>query len=159
MLQLRTIVHPTDFSRPAQYAFGLARSLAREAGGDLIVVHVAPIPLLHVKRGYREEMEGALRSLTASDPTVRMRWVLLAGDPAPEILWMAQEGLCDLIVMGTQGRTGLGRLLKGSVARTVQGEAPCPVLAVQLPLPGAGSRPAFAADRESRPVVHAVPTA
>ena len=130
---LRVIVHPTDFSPPAACAFEVARSLARDADAELIVVHVAPIPRLYTKRGYREEMEAALRRLTTSDPTVRMRGVLLAGDPVPEILWMDREGPCDLIVMGTRGHTGWRRLWHGSVARDVRRRASSPVLTVALP--------------------------
>jgi nucleotide-binding universal stress UspA family protein len=141
--KLRTIVYPTDFSRTAECAFELARSLARDSGGELIVVHVAPVPALYVKKGYREEVEVALRRMTQSDPTVRMRWVLLAGEPVPEILWMAREGPCDLIVMGTHGRTGLKRLLRRSVAREVQREAPRPVSVVNLPPSDAGRLPEF----------------
>jgi nucleotide-binding universal stress UspA family protein len=48
---------------------------------------------------------------------------------------VAEEGGCDLIVMGTHGRTGLRRLVMGSVAEEVLREAPCPVLSVKA-LPG-----------------------
>ena len=55
-----TILHPTDFSAHADHAFALACSLARASGSRLLVLHVAPIPQLHTKRYYREEMEAAL---------------------------------------------------------------------------------------------------
>jgi len=54
-----------------------------------------------------------------------------AGDSAKEILRMAQISNCDLIVMGTHGRTGFQRLLLGSVAEEVLRKAGCPVLAVK----------------------------
>ena len=47
---------------------------------------------------------------------------------------MAKDIKCDLIVMGTHGRTGLGRLLMGSVAEQVVRNASCPVLTVKTPL-------------------------
>ena len=140
----KTILYPTDFSPSARYAFEVARSLARDAGAELVAVHVAPIPDLDTKRGYREEVEAALTRLTTSDPTVRMRWLVLAGDPVAEILWLDREGWCDLIVMGTRGHTGLRRLWHGSVTRAVQRRASCPVIAVQLPPPGAARRPEIA---------------
>ncbi len=55
------------------------------------------------------------------------------GDPAREILRVAAENECDLIVMGTHGRTGLERVLMGSVAEAVSRKAPCPVLTAKPP--------------------------
>ncbi len=71
------------------------------------------------------------------------------GDPAEEILRLAAALRCDLVVMGTHGKTGLGRLLTGSVAEEVLRKAVCPVLVVKTPL-----RPtpdlASGSDREPR---------
>ena len=55
---------------------------------------------------------------------------------------MARELGADLIVMGTHGRTGLRRLLMGSVAERVVREAPCPVLTVRTPVEMLASSPA-----------------
>jgi nucleotide-binding universal stress UspA family protein len=56
------------------------------------------------------------------------------GEPAEVILDVAHAAQCDLIVMGTHGRTGmLNRLLMGSVAEKVVRSAPCPVLTVKNP--------------------------
>ena len=41
MLPVRTILHPTDFSEAADYAYGVARLVARECGARLIALHVA----------------------------------------------------------------------------------------------------------------------
>jgi len=60
------------------------------------------------------------------------------GDAPDEIVGLAQHASCDLIVMGTEGRTGLERLLLGSVAEEVLRKAGCPVLAVKAP-PGCTS--------------------
>jgi nucleotide-binding universal stress UspA family protein len=70
--------------------------------------------------------------------------LLFVGDPAAEILRVAQAVKADLIVLGTHGRTGLGRLLMGSVAEQVVRRAPCPVVTVKAPLPqgGPGEGPA-----------------
>jgi nucleotide-binding universal stress UspA family protein len=57
------------------------------------------------------------------------------GDPADEILRLAREIKPELIVMGTHGRTGLARLLMGSVAEEVVRKSPYPVLTVKPPLP------------------------
>jgi nucleotide-binding universal stress UspA family protein len=147
MLLFRTILHPTDFSEPAMYAFGLARAIARASGSELLVVHVAPVRRPRRRRHRREGYE-ALRRLTTSDPNVRMHPLLLEGDPASQILCSASQQDCDLIVMGTRGRTGLRRLLGGSVSAAVRKDAPCPVVAVQLPAREDWELPDFA-DLES----------
>ena len=54
-----------------------------------------------------------------------------SGPPADRIVGYANEHDIDLIVMGTHGRTGLGRLLMGSVAEAVVRQAECPVLALK----------------------------
>lgn len=56
---------------------------------------------------------------------------VVEGDPAAELLRIAEHDQADLIVVGTHGRTGLRRLLAGSVARNVMLHAPCSVLVVR----------------------------
>jgi nucleotide-binding universal stress UspA family protein len=69
------------------------------------------------------------------------------GPSVPTILKTAQELKADLIVMGTHGRTGIGRLFLGSVAEEVIRKAPCPVMTVKADKPApdgkarAASRP------------------
>jgi len=58
-----------------------------------------------------------------------------SGDPAHEIVQAASDWKADLIVIGSRGRTGLARLLLGSVARKVVAHAPCSVLIKRLPAP------------------------
>lgn len=132
-----TILHPTDFSADADRAFALACSMARASGRRLLLLHVAPIPQLYTKRHYREEVEEALRQRQAHDPAVESGWHLLAGEAVPEILWLAQEIRCAFIVMGTKGKTGLARLLMGSVAEQTMRNASCPVVTVKVPSPAA----------------------
>jgi nucleotide-binding universal stress UspA family protein len=57
--------------------------------------------------------------------------LLLAGKPAPEIIRFAEENGVDLIVIGTKGKTGIERLLLGSVAENIIRSAHCPVLVVK----------------------------
>jgi nucleotide-binding universal stress UspA family protein len=135
MFQVRTILQPTDFSKHSTYAFQLACALARDRGARLIVLHVIPVPTLQEKFAYREEVEEALAGIRAPDPQVRLERRLEVGDPAARILEAAQAIPCDLIVVGTHGRTGLGRALLGSVAEQVVRRAPCPVLTVKTPFP------------------------
>src|SRR5262249_7953655 len=76
------------------------------------------------------------------------------GDPGREILRAARETGADLIVMGTHGRTGLTRLLTGSVAEKVLRKAPCPVLTVKTAVPKKTPAPAVPVDEpaEGRPI-------
>ena len=143
MFAFKTILHPTDFSAPSEYAFRLAASLARDHGAHLVILHVVPPPLglgpemaaPPIPPGvYQEQFWEEFRRLTASDPRLRevfLQTEVVEGEPSREILRVAREHGCDLIVMGTHGRTGLARLLMGSVAEAVLRRAPCPVLTVK----------------------------
>jgi len=143
MLAVRTILHLTDFSEPSQYALGLACALARDYGARLIVLHVAEVPTVAYGEGVvppnPEELRAAaqeqLDRLQVPHGNVRAERRLEQGDVITEILRVAQEAHADLIVLGTHGRTGLGRLLMGSVAEQVVRRAVCPVLTVKSPLP------------------------
>jgi nucleotide-binding universal stress UspA family protein len=152
MLAIRTILHPTDFSPRSEYAFRLAGSLARDHGARLVVLHVTSPPVVAdgevlteiATEGYKQAVWDAFRHLQESDPKIRELRVdtqLVEGDPAAEILRVAEETGCDLIIMGTHGRTGLERVLMGSVAEQVVRKAPCPVLTVKAPLPAAMASP------------------
>jgi nucleotide-binding universal stress UspA family protein len=142
MLPIRTILHPTDFTDYSNYAFRLACSLARDYGARLLVLHVTPPVVVYGERlalppppAPKEPLVARLAQLVAQDPKVPMQHRLAEGDAATEILRVAQEIKPELIVMGTHGRTGLGRLLMGSVAEQVVRRAPCPVVTVKAPLP------------------------
>lgn len=143
MLPIRTIIHPTDFSDRSKYAFRLACSLARDHGSKLIIAHVLPQPAVaygEVITGlsdamYREQAKQQLEKLTPTDPQIAVERQLLDGDPAAEIIELAKQTNADLIVMGTHGRGGIGRLLMGSVAEQIVRKAPCAVLSVKMPFP------------------------
>jgi universal stress protein A len=145
MLPIQTILHPTDFSERSGYAFQLACALARDYGARLVVLHVATPPTIVYGEGVlppdpqllSQEAKEQLNQLEVPDSNVRAERRYEEGDPATTILRAAQEIHADLIVMGTHGRTGLGRLLMGSVAEQVVRKAPCPVLTVKTPLPEA----------------------
>jgi nucleotide-binding universal stress UspA family protein len=156
MFTSKTILHPTDFSEHSEYAFEVACALAQDYEARLIVLHV-----LHAVTSPRTDGEGGrgrspwpeeyqdslwekLRQLRASYPGVRMETWLKEGDVAEEILRTADDDLCDLIVIGTHGRTGLDRMLMGSVAEEVLRRARCPVLAVKAPSGRKRRAPAWA---------------
>jgi len=162
MLALGTILHATDFSKSAEHAFQLACALARDYNAQLIVLHVARRPIVTPVMGvvppepveYEETLKATLHQLQLDNPTLRLETQLLfVGDTVSEILRTARETGADLIVMGTHGRTGLGRLLLGSVAEGVLRHAPCPVVTVRAPQPqSSGSLTPKTADQASQPV-------
>src|SRR5262245_767713 len=141
MLPIHTILHPTDFSAPSGHALGFACALARDYGARLVVLHVTPLQPVFAGEGMPppdpEEIRAAgdeqLRKLRLPADDVRAERRLESGAAAAEILRVAREINADLIVMGTHGRTGLGRLLMGSVAEQVVRKAPCPVLTATVP--------------------------
>jgi len=81
----------------------------------------------------RAYWQGQLEQIRPVDAAIAVHHVLLDGDPAAEIVGYAKEAGIDLIVMGTHGRTGVERLLMGSVAEKVLRDASCSVLVVKLP--------------------------
>ena len=69
-----------------------------------------------------------LKNVCPHDSDISFEHRLVMGDPASEIVRVAKEEHPELIVLGTHGRTGLSRILMGSVAEAVVRHAPCPVL-------------------------------
>lgn len=140
MLPIRVILHPTDFSANSQAAWEMACALARDYRARLLLVHVEPPLPVFSEFAVPPEcvdqsaLERQLAQIKATDSALTVNRKLLVGDEASEINKFAEENRADLIVMGTHGRTGLGRLLMGSVAETVLREAPCPVLTIKTPL-------------------------
>jgi nucleotide-binding universal stress UspA family protein len=128
---------PADFSDNSQAAFRLACALARDYEARLLVLHVST-PFVAYGEGvvtapppdFTEELRARLQKIRPGDPRVTVEHKLVEGDPAAEILRVAREAGCDLILLGTHGRTGPSRLLMGSVAEVVR-RASCPVLAVK----------------------------
>jgi nucleotide-binding universal stress UspA family protein len=164
MTTLRTILYPTDFSPRSEYAFGLACSLARDHGSRLIVLHVieqpvfaypgvmtAPPPPLPSAEE-RQALRAKLDEIRPDDETIPVVHLLVQGDPSLSILQIAKEHPCDLIVMGTHGRTGLGRLLMGSVAEEVLRKASCPVLTVKAPSSAVSPKESSPAESSGVPV-------
>ncbi len=157
MLPIRTVLHPTDFSERSAAAFRLACALARDYDAWLIALHVIPSEVVYgegvvlpTPQGYRLEMLAKLEALRAEGPGVRVEPRLAEGGPAEEIIRLVKEVPCDLVVMGTHGRTGLGRLLMGSVAEQVVRKAPCPVLTVKQPFGEAAEELAAAGSESGR---------
>ena len=155
MFPAQTILHPTDFSEPSAAALQVACSLARDHNARLVLLHVASMtdvyggvmPYAPIDPGsYLQDLERRLGQIQvpravppvaqgAPESPVVVERQLREGDAAAEILQTAEDVGADLIVMGTHGRSGLGRVLLGSVAAAVLRGARCPVLTVKSPAP------------------------
>lgn len=138
------ILCPTDFSEQAAAAEREAVRLARALGAEIVLAHVgSDAPLWREGRGtpdVRAVFEAqrkwatdalAARATALAAEGVTARSVLKIGEPSTEILRLAADEHADFIVMGTQGRAGLERMLLGSVAERVLRQAPCPVVTVR----------------------------
>lgn len=147
--RLDRIVVADDGSLEAAAALDLVASWSLFGGLEARVVSVAPIPA-HIAVGPVGDADasqafaatiGALRArhqAIASTDVPRLeraglkaRAEIRSGDPARELVDAAVESRADLIVIGSHGRTGLARVLLGSVARNVVLIAPCSVLVVR----------------------------
>jgi nucleotide-binding universal stress UspA family protein len=143
---VRRILHPTDFSTAAGPALAKAIALAKDNGAELLIVTVldALPPLaseMYVSRQTYDRIAAEGRTAAqrrldrpvarARNAGVRVRSRVLEGSAHEQIVRTAKRERCDLIVMGTHGRTGLTKLLIGSVAGRVIATAPCPVVTVR----------------------------
>lgn len=137
-----TILFPADLSDRARQAFVVASAMAGP-GSRLIVQHVVAA-VDHASPGARSTFLHLLRDLYPQGSVVPVVYRLSGGDPAEEIRRAAEDSHCDLIVMSSQGRTGVGRLLMGSVAEAVFRTVPVPVVIVHTDRPKPASRPAAA---------------
>lgn len=133
---MATIIFPTDFSTASDAALSHAEALAGQSKSRLLILHVEEPPLAYgggelyygMPEPDSERIRGMLEDVRPKDPSVTFTHRLAMGDPAAEIVRIAEEEKADSIVLGTHGRTGLSRLLMGSVAEAVVRRAPCPVL-------------------------------
>jgi nucleotide-binding universal stress UspA family protein len=146
VLEIRSILAPTDFSPHSERAVRYACGLAERLGAELHLIHIlseilpaGPDPLLMpvMPPEYYEENEERAREtlgrlLDAAWGTPRsvvtaVRW----GSPVEAIVAYAVDLKVDLVVIATHGRTGLSHVLLGSVAERIVREAPCPVLTIR----------------------------
>jgi nucleotide-binding universal stress UspA family protein len=155
MLSIRNILVPTDFSEQSVAAFHLASALARDHRAGLTILHVRETPMVPfaefgavppVDVPSRTALLEKMAEFEPPDDATGVEYLVADGIPAEEIVKVASDRGCDLIVMGTHGRTGVGRLLLGSVAEEVMRKAPCPVLTLKHPLPAAEAETAAKAE-------------
>ena len=146
-VRFKNILCPMDFSPSALQALGFALDLARQAEGSVTVVQVIewlaeeePRTTVHFNvPEYRQylidDARARVQALVAEEPRTwaTIQDVVVLGRAHREILRIAADSRTDLIVMGAQGRGGLGLTLFGSTTQQVVRAAQCPVLTVRAP--------------------------
>jgi len=132
MIHVTKILYPTDFSPYSNQAYFHAVALAEHHKASLTILYVF-VPGSKEDGADRQYWKSQLEQIRPINPAISVHHILLEGDPATEIVRYSVDAGMELIVMGTHGRSGLERLLVGSVTEKVMREAPCSVLAVKLP--------------------------
>ena len=138
----KSLFVPVDFDPASQRAVEVAKELAPVLGAEVVLLHICQppvvsypeVPPLLVASLYKDVSKAAKRAL--DDLAVKeggLRSILREGDPAVEIVRLIEELHPAMVVMGTHGRTGLRRLLLGSVTEHVIRHSPVPVLTVHAP--------------------------
>ena len=139
MLRIQTILVPTDFSEVSAPVLQVAQALARDHQAKLVLMAAPPPPPPSAEvyvpfsdyAGLTAEAQRQLDALTQEISGLPVETKVQVGEPGPTIVETARTCHADLIMMGTHGRTGLTRLLMGSVAEYVLRYAPCPVLTIK----------------------------
>jgi nucleotide-binding universal stress UspA family protein len=157
--RLQRILCTTDFSTFAGRSLPYGIALAREFGSTLYGCHVVDLPAAAVygepavlaygaayidPLAQRERVVKAaheqLKALLA-DSGVATEILVAAGQPAEEITRLAADRKVDLVIAATHGRSGLRRLLLGSVTARLMQTLPCPLLIVKSPSPESSAAP------------------
>ena len=139
------ILVPLDGSVLAERALPHAGEIARAAGSEVILLQVVQAPLGDTPEAGQSEEENAIREAAtdaraylgkiagrlSEEKVVRTRVIVLEASPAEGILRLARNEDVDLIVMSTHGRSGISRLLMGSVAEKVMFATQRPVMLIK----------------------------
>lgn len=144
---VRTILHPTDFSATAAKALAVACSLARDQSARLVLLHVLPKASARpwnaeMSTGYRadhieedvqeyaNEMKRKLDRMVLPDAKLSVERRVVEGDVPLAIVAAAEDTCCDLIVLGMRDACKAGKSLKDNTVNGILHDAPCPVVTV-----------------------------
>lgn len=138
-IALKNVLFTTDFSEVSETALVFAESIARRYGSTLTVAHaISPIETRMVppegwgacQQAIDEAASERMNDLDQRLGALPHKLVIERGLVGDVIAELIETTNADLLVMGTHGRSGVSRLLMGSVAEEVFRQAPCPVLTI-----------------------------
>ena len=137
----QNIVITTDGSEKNISAVIEGLMIARLTGANVKVIFVIDMKPLYsgvaeesygdIYESYEKDGKEALQNIKELAGDLKIETFLLTGKPANEIIRFAKENETDLLIAGTQGKSGLGKMILGSVAENVVRNAPCSVLVVR----------------------------
>ena len=135
MAMLKKILAPTDFSELSAEGVRYAYHLAKDVGAQVIVLNVIVLDESNTtsKREierHKQRLEEFVAKTVSHRADLKVRAVVVAGQPYSAIVDCAENEHVDLVVMSSHGRSGLSRMLIGSVTDRLLRAAKCPVLVV-----------------------------
>ena len=155
-IAVKNVLFATDFSATSDAALPYATAICRHFGGTLHTAHVLSDASLLMMTGgvdyvsmstiYEDahtEAEQKLDQISARVEGIEHHNYVRHGQVWKTLAGIVDENEIDLIVVGTHGRSGLGKLLLGSVAEDILRHAPCPVLTVGPKVSGRAKLPAL----------------
>lgn len=124
---------PTDGSKNAQKAEDVAISIALNYQAKLMVVHIIDEKLIYPFEVLEEDGKKILERVTlkGKDQGVDIQQVLIVGNPTHDMAKIVEKTGADLVVIGSHGKSGLQKLLMGSVAENTIKTVKIPVLLVK----------------------------
>lgn len=128
-----TVVVPTDGSKFSLRAEDVAISVAKNFKGKLVVVHIIDEKLIYPFEVLEDEGNTILdkAAFKAEEQGVDVEKVLIVGNPVHDMAKIVEKTGADLVVIGTHGKTGLTKILMGSVAENTLKTVKVPVLLVK----------------------------
>jgi nucleotide-binding universal stress UspA family protein len=147
-MMANTYVVPVDFSNTSDTALDHAIKLSKESNGKLLLIHAlsssammmagpyeaTPQMMIEYEEAQHDEAQKQMEKLVRRkklQPGTFRSLIARRGDPARVIANQAKKSRANMIIMGSHGRTGLKRLVLGSVAERTLRYARCPVLIVK----------------------------
>ena len=135
MAMLKRILAPTDFSDLSAEGVRYACKLAKDVGAQVVILNVIVLDESNLVRkgemeAHKQRLDEFVSKVTHRTADLKLREVVVAGQPYGAIVECAEKEHIDLIVISSHGRTGLSRMLIGSVTDKLLRAATCPVLVV-----------------------------
>jgi nucleotide-binding universal stress UspA family protein len=138
-VRFKNILFATDFSDAAAHAIPYLREIAKQYDADVLALHVRPLVVdrmtysgakLEDVAGSGIQDEQHRQELLAAFPGIRTKILIEEGSIDYHLQSAIRKNNVDLVVIGTRGRTGVGKLPLGSVAEEIFRTVTCPVLTV-----------------------------